>query len=101
MTGRDRPQSGAQVAADLEARIRTGEFPPGSRLPSRRELAADGVGVYAARRALELLAARGLVVARPGDGARVVDVLPARVPTVEERLAALEAWRASVEGRDG
>jgi DNA-binding GntR family transcriptional regulator len=62
-----------QLADDLEARIRAGEFPPGSRLPGRTRLAADyGVAEMTARRAIEELEARGLVLRDAARGALVL-----------------------------
>lgn len=51
-----------QLADDLAARIASGEFRPGSRLPGRTRLAAQyGVAEMTARRAVEELEARGVV----------------------------------------
>jgi DNA-binding GntR family transcriptional regulator len=51
-----------QVADDLEARIRAGEFPYDAALPRREDLAREyGVGEMTVRRALGMLADRGLV----------------------------------------
>ncbi|GAB2951753.1 hypothetical protein GCM10027280_45180 [Micromonospora polyrhachis] len=63
------PMSSRQIADDLTARIRGGEYPPGSRLPSLRELAAlYSVSVSTIQRALELTKDRGLVIGSPGRG---------------------------------
>lgn len=63
----------AKVAADLAARIASGEFPPGSRLPGRERLAAEyGVGEMTVRRAVEELEARGLARRDPAKGALVL-----------------------------
>lgn len=62
-----------QVGADIEARIRAGEFPYDSRLPRREELASEyGIGVMTVRRALRELAARGLVRPMPSVGTVVI-----------------------------
>lgn len=59
----------AQVAADIEARIRSGEFPFDATLPRRGDLAAEyGVGEMTVRRALRELAGRGLVRPMPSVG---------------------------------
>lgn len=51
-----------QVADDIEARIRSGEFPSDSALPRRADLAAEyGVGEMTVRHAVRVLAGRGLV----------------------------------------
>ena len=61
-----------EVLERLLARIRSGEFPPGSLLPSERELMqALGVGRPAVREALQALERMGLVAIVHGEGARV------------------------------
>ncbi len=68
------PMSSRQIADDLSDRIRAGEYPPGSRLPSRRELAElYSVSVSSIQRAQELVKDRGLVVGSPGRGVYVVE----------------------------
>lgn len=63
----------AQVADDLAARIKAGEFPPGTRLPGRERIAAEyGVGEMTARRAVEELEARGMVRRDRARGALVL-----------------------------
>lgn len=62
-----------QVAADLEARVRAGEWPFDGVLPRREDIAHEyGVGVMTVRNALGLLVSRGLVVARPSVGHVVI-----------------------------
>lgn len=62
-----------QVAADLEARIRSGEFPFDARLPRREDLAGEyGVGEMTVRRALGVLAERGMVRPMPSVGTVVI-----------------------------
>jgi|HubBroStandDraft_6_1064221.scaffolds.fasta_scaffold22410_7 GntR family transcriptional regulator len=66
-----------QVAAHLEARIRAGELPPGSRLPGERGLASEyGVAIGTARKAIGLLRARGLVATRAALGSFVAREIP-------------------------
>lgn len=61
-----------EVLDRLLARIRSGEFPPGSLLPSERELMqAFGVGRPAVREALQALERMGLVAIVHGEGARL------------------------------
>lgn len=68
------PMSSRQIADDLTARIRSGEYPPGSKLPSLRELAdLYSVSVSTIQRALELTRDRGLTVGRAGAGVYVVE----------------------------
>ena len=57
------------VADHIAARIQAGELTPGARLPAERDLAADyQVAVGTARRAVEELRQRGLVVTLPAKG---------------------------------
>jgi GntR family transcriptional regulator len=88
-----------RLADELRARIASGEFPPGSLLPSESELAvASGMSRDTVRDALALLRAEGLVTTRRGQGTRTRDSHPvgvvrvsgsasvhARMPTPEER----------------
>ncbi|WP_328339587.1 winged helix-turn-helix domain-containing protein [Micromonospora sp. NBC_00421] len=68
------PMSSRQIADDLTARIRTGEYPPGAKLPALRELAdLYSVSVSTIQRALELTRDRGLTVGRAGAGVYVAD----------------------------
>jgi len=58
-----------RVADHVAARIAAGELAPGSRLPAERDLAAEyGVALGTARRAVEELRGRGLVVTLPAKG---------------------------------
>lgn len=66
-----------QIADDLEDRIRVGDYPLGTQLPSYRELAdLYSVGRATAAHAVALLVDRGVVVGQSGVGVYVV-----RVPT--------------------
>jgi DNA-binding transcriptional MocR family regulator len=97
---RQRSAMYVQVAGDLRTAIESGQHPPGSVLPSERQLAKRlGVSRDTVRDALRLLAGEGLVVkgahahevsptpvheplAVPGDA-----VVTARMPTPHERKA--------------
>lgn len=58
-----------QVANHLAGRIRSGEFPPGGRLPPERELAAFyGVAYDTLRRATAVLRTRKIIVTVHGRG---------------------------------
>ena len=58
-----------RLADHLAARIASGELPADGRLPGERDLAAEyGVALGTARRAVEELRDRGLVVTLPGKG---------------------------------
>jgi DNA-binding GntR family transcriptional regulator len=66
-----------QLASILEAKIRSGEYPPGARLPGELVMTHHyGVGPGTVRRALAILRDVGLVVTRPARGSFVADPLP-------------------------
>ena len=57
----------ATIAADLKARIRSGEYPQGTALPPQRALSsAYGVTLMTLRQALQVLADQGLIIQRAG-----------------------------------
>ena len=59
----------ARVADHIAARIEAGELTPGARLPGERDLAGEyGVSLGTARRAIEDLRGRKLVVTLPAKG---------------------------------
>jgi GntR family transcriptional regulator len=61
-----------RVAGWIEARIKSGELKPGSRLPPERELAQEtGVAYDTIRRAAVLLRERGLIITVHGRGTYV------------------------------
>jgi DNA-binding GntR family transcriptional regulator len=61
-----------KVLADLRAQIRDGVLAPGARVPSRNGIIARyGVGETAAKHALAVLAAEGLIETRAGSGSYV------------------------------
>ena len=66
-----------QIAEDLRGRIESGEFAPGSKLPTELELREhyDNASRNTIRDAIGWLSNRGLVVARPGRGTFVVEKL--------------------------
>jgi GntR family transcriptional regulator len=58
-----------RIADDVRARIEAGDYPPGSRLPSLPELAAEfGVSLVTVRLALARLRQEGLIVSQQGTG---------------------------------
>jgi GntR family transcriptional regulator len=66
-----------EVAEDIAARIRSGEYPPGERLPTYRELAdLYSVSVTTVQRAIIILQDRGLVVGLQGRGLWVAEQMP-------------------------
>lgn len=71
----DRPAY-LRIADDLREQIRTGGYPPGTRLPTMAVLsAANGVSEIVIRQAIQLLRTEGLVETRRGGGT-VVRVRP-------------------------
>jgi len=61
-----------RVLEDLRSRIRSGLLAPGARVPSRNAIITNyGVGETAAKHALAVLVAEGLIEARPGSGCYV------------------------------
>ncbi len=62
------------ILQELRKRILRGDYKPGQRLPPERELAKQfGTNRTSLREALKALQAQGLVMARHGDGVRVLD----------------------------
>jgi DNA-binding GntR family transcriptional regulator len=62
-----------QIAADLRAKIDSGEYPVGSRLPANRELTEHyGVSAVTLRQALEILRAEGLTATQSTRGTFVL-----------------------------
>lgn len=108
-----------QIAEQLRARMASGEFPVGARLPPERDLAARfSVSRPSVREALIALEVEGLVEVRMGSGIYVVALEPAgmRLPLgdsfgpfeilrarqlVEGELAALAARQMSAEQVSG
>jgi DNA-binding GntR family transcriptional regulator len=94
----DRPRH-RQLADSLRARIASGEFAPGARLPSEAYLSQEtGLHRTTVRKAMEILRTEGLIEIRrpkgtfvreqrPEDFVEVVrgNVVRARMPTPEER----------------
>ena len=75
-----------RVLEDLRDQIRGGVLAPGARVPSRNGIIARyGVGETAAKHALQVLAAEGLIEARAGSGSYVRQ-LPAGAPLEHDRL---------------
>lgn len=68
-----------EIADDLQARIRAGEYAPGGRLPSYAQLAVlYSVSVSTAQRAITVLRVRGAVEGDPGVGVFVAEDAPPR-----------------------
>jgi DNA-binding GntR family transcriptional regulator len=61
-----------RVLEDLRSRIHSGLLAPGARVPSRNAIITNyGVGETAAKHALQVLIAEGLIEGRPGSGCYV------------------------------
>lgn len=88
-----------RLAALIEGRVRDGTYQPGAKLPTLEEWKADGYSQTPVLKAYRVLTERGLIVSVRGDGVYVVDAPPPAALSLEERVAALEAWRVEVEGR--
>ncbi|WP_373501690.1 GntR family transcriptional regulator [Desulfococcus sp.] len=66
-----------QLGDILLAKIKAGEYPPGSRIPSELKLAAAyRIGRPTVRQAIELLVQKGFLVKRRGAGTFVIDRKP-------------------------
>ena len=79
-----------QLAGKLTEQIRSGEFPPGSRIPSEHQLSEDfAIGRPTVRQAIDLLARRGLLNKRRGSGTYV------REPQREVTLFSLDGTGAA------
>jgi len=82
-----------QLADALRAQIAGGAFPPGSKIPSYRQLRdSHHVALNTAQAAIRMLAADGLVEIRPASGAYVRDVPGnGKNPTLRDELADIQA----------
>lgn len=66
-----------EIAEDLEQRIHSGEYPPGTKFPSYREIAElYDVSKATAGKAASRLTDRGLIEEDPGRANVVVDAAP-------------------------
>jgi DNA-binding GntR family transcriptional regulator len=66
-----------QLATVLRDRIRSGELPPGRRMPSEKDLHDEfGLARETVRRAIAVLRAEGLIEVRHGHGTFVVEPPP-------------------------
>jgi DNA-binding GntR family transcriptional regulator len=87
-----------QVADDLTRRITSGEYPPGTALPSVRALMETyGRADRTVLRALAHLREARLIEADSTRGNRVTGT---NAQTLEARVASLEEWRAKVEASE-
>lgn len=66
-----------RIAETIRARIKSGEYPPGSKLPTERELAAEfECSLEPVKTALDRLQTEGWIVGQQGRGRYVADPLP-------------------------
>lgn len=110
MTSKPKPKTGArisdQVMDRILARIASGEWGPGHRLPGERQLAEEmGVSRVSIRAALQSLKTQGLLDAVQGGGTRVIATSAAMDPGMlelvrvsRENLHDLAEIRAILEG---
>jgi len=91
-----------RIADDLRTRIERGEYPPGSRLPTKAQLMEEyGVAVNTVERAIGVLRREGLVETVQGAGMFVRETPPDRTtssPTADQRLSELESEVATLRG---
>ena len=80
------------VVEQLLRKIKSGEIPPASRLPSQRDLALSfGVGRSSIREALNALAVMGHLDVQQGRGTFVASRMPGADPSLQKLKAALKA----------
>ena len=95
-----------RVAEDICQRITSGETPVGSKIPSQQQLATrHQASVGTIKHALSHLVAAGVLEGASGSGVFVqrapVDSDLEPPLTLEQRVAELERWRATLErGKD-
>ena len=91
-----------QLASQLRERIVTGAYPPGSRFPSVRELAAEaGVNPNTMQRALSQLESDGLVVTNRTAGRNITEDNDVIERARQQLAAALAAEYAEDMGKLG
>jgi GntR family transcriptional regulator/MocR family aminotransferase len=84
---------GRQLAEQLAGLISSGRLPAGSRLPATRELAeALGLGRKTVTAAYEVLAGRGLIRSRVGQGTFVATATPMASPPARPPVGRPFAW---------
>jgi DNA-binding FadR family transcriptional regulator len=72
-----------ELFAKIEARIRSGELLPGTRLPTQKEIAdSERVSRTVVREAVARLSAQGLTVSRQGSGVFVADTAQYRASQI-------------------
>src|SRR3712207_85661 len=88
-----------RIRDDIEARIMSGEWPPGHRIPFEHELMADyGCSRMTVNKVLSTLAANGLITRRRRAGTVVAEP-SSQQAVLQIQDFALEALRAGIEYR--
>jgi GntR family transcriptional regulator, transcriptional repressor for pyruvate dehydrogenase complex len=91
------PRLSDKLAELLLESVKSGHLPTGSRLPSERELGEQfGVSRTVIREAVRSLAAKGVLVVRPGSGVHVATVEAA---SVSEQMSLFLSGRGAIEYR--
>ncbi|MCA3929386.1 GntR family transcriptional regulator, partial [Burkholderia sp.] len=84
-----------EVSSSIEAEIRNGTYPPGSRLPPQRQLATElGINVSTVSRAYKELQLRGLVIGSKRRGSLVTG---GAMPSIEPARASLAAGNGVID----
>lgn len=95
----------ARIRAELEGRIRSGEWPPGARIPTEQELTAHyGCARMTVHKAISALVAAGLIERRKKAGSFVasshVQTAVIEIPDIAAIIAARgESYRFELLGR--
>lgn len=94
-----------RIADELLAQIKEGEYPPGSRLPTKAELMTQyHVAVNTVERAIEELRKAGIVETAQGAGMFVREAPPGTTPSspaTDKRLEELESELAALRKEFG
>ncbi|HEY6898621.1 MAG TPA: GntR family transcriptional regulator [Rhodocyclaceae bacterium] len=88
-----------QLGEEIEERIVTGVYPPGTRLDEQELADSFGVSRTPVREALIQLASSGLIEIRPRRGATVPEIDASRVCEMFEVMAEIEAMCARLAAR--
>jgi GntR family transcriptional regulator len=76
-----------QIIEQIQRRVAAGDLPPGSELPSIRQLASElNVSVITIKRAYLELEHQGVIVTRQGKGSQIADTLGLQMSIQEQEL---------------
>lgn len=88
------------LVAEFKERIRTEALPPGTALPSVRQLARErAISTFTAAEVYNVLTAAGLVEARRGTGYFVAGWRPAPLPPRAQTITADAVWERRLEAQ--